>query len=202
MFAIPVARIPPTQLTATTSKVEKGVATTIKEAPTKAVQEAEKQSLELPPAKQDDKNASVADSRALLTSGTIAFAAVSSAFAFVTKTFTDIGPVNVMAGVAVGCLLLIVPVFLVAAIRLYQRNLSAVLEASGWAINEDMRLTRRLGKILAPRLVHPGSFGKAQTDRLRDFSSTLQTQMLENTVGVLYPDIVKDDDGEDGEDEK
>ncbi|MFH0962746.1 MAG: hypothetical protein V2A58_01895, partial [Planctomycetota bacterium] len=40
-----------------------------------------------------------------------------------------------------------VPTIVVAILKLRRRNMSALLEASGWAVNRRMRLTASLGRL-------------------------------------------------------
>ncbi|MFT5129953.1 MAG: hypothetical protein ACI8W8_003582 [Rhodothermales bacterium] len=153
-----------------TKELEKGMAAGL-EAPKPAPE---------PEAKPDDS----LKPRDLLMSGGVTIAALSSSFAFVGSTFDKMGWQNVVNAVLVGLALIIIPVVIVAACRLYSRNLSAVLEASGWAINVPMRLTLRLGRLLAPKPEHPRSFSKVRKDLLRK---------LDGAMGGRMPDMLHRD---------
>ena len=50
---------------------------------------------------------------------------------------------DTLAGILAAVAAVAVPASLVAHLKLRRRDLSAILEASGWAINAHMRLTRR-----------------------------------------------------------
>ena len=92
--------------------------------------------------------------RDLLLFGGIAFAAVGSSLVYLIKTLTDIGLVN--AGLALVSLVLVVALFsaLSGWNKLRKRDMSALLEACGWAVNFRMYMTRRLGHLFShtPRL--------------------------------------------------
>lgn len=79
----------------------------------------------------------------LLAGGGIALAALGSSAAFVVKTFASLTWQSTLAGILAAVAAVAVPASVVAHLKLRQRDLSAILEASGWAINARMRLTRR-----------------------------------------------------------
>jgi len=59
------------------------------------------------------------------------------------KTLASLTWQSTLAGILVAVAAVAVPASLVAHLKLRQRDLSAILEASGWAITARMRLTRR-----------------------------------------------------------
>ena len=79
----------------------------------------------------------------LLAGGGIALAALGSSAAFVVKTFAGLTWQSTLAGILAAVAAVAVPASLVAHLKLRRRDLSAIIEASGWAINARMRLTRR-----------------------------------------------------------
>lgn len=79
----------------------------------------------------------------VLAGGGIALAALGSSAAFVVKTLASLTWQSTLAGILVAVAAVAIPASLVAHLKLRQRDLSAILEASGWAINARMRLTRR-----------------------------------------------------------
>ena len=108
-----------------------------------------------------------------MLSGSVAFAALGSSFAFIAKTLANINYGKMALGLIVGLMVILVPGILVAIYRLWVRNLSSILEASGWAINSRMRLTVRLAALLAPAVRHPKRFTAAGEDVLRAFAEQL-----------------------------
>ncbi|NQZ67388.1 MAG: hypothetical protein HRT89_04905, partial [Lentisphaeria bacterium] len=102
----------------------------------------------------------------LIMSGSLAFAAIGSTFAFIAKTFKEFETVHIISAISCGLGILFIPVMIIAMYKLNTRNLSTILESSGWAINTKMRLTSKLAKLLAPLPIHPDSFKKKGGDAL------------------------------------
>jgi hypothetical protein len=81
----------------------------------------------------------------LLVGGSIAVAALGSAMAYVVSAVTSIAPLKLFGGV-VGLVLAVAGLSALAGwFKLRRRDMGLLLEASGWAINAQMKLTRRLG---------------------------------------------------------
>jgi hypothetical protein len=121
----------------------------------------------LPTKKADASNTA----RDLMLTGSVTFAALGSSFAYISSTFSSMNWEHRMATFSIGLLIIILPVILVAAIKLYRRNISSILEASGWSINAHMRLTPKLANILAPRPDSPGRVFRKKRDLLGTFSN-------------------------------
>jgi len=105
--------------------------------------------------------------RDVVLTGSLALAALGSSFAFIGSTLADLKSAQVLTIFCVGLAVVLIPVVIIAAIKLHRRNLSGILEASGWAINARMRLSTRLARRLAPAPLHPGSFTKLRKDLLK-----------------------------------
>ncbi|MGB2819843.1 MAG: hypothetical protein WBF17_02590 [Phycisphaerae bacterium] len=84
----------------------------------------------------------------------VAGAAIISALAYIAKTVSQ-SPLSVVIGLLIGVLLVVVPTSLVAWLKLRRRDLSAILEGSGWAVNARMRLTRRQSRYFTNRPRYP-----------------------------------------------
>jgi hypothetical protein len=78
----------------------------------------------------------------MLAGGGIAIAALGSSAAFITKTLAAMTWQAVFGGVLLAAAAVLVPTTLVAYLKLRQRDLSTILEGSGWAINARMWLNR------------------------------------------------------------
>ncbi len=113
--------------------------------------------------------ASSSSVRELMMGGSIAFAAVGSSLAFMLKTVSTIQPYQALG--AVGGLLLVVVIFgaLLGLAKLRKRDLAALLEASGWAVNYRMRLTRHLGRLFTRRPDLPENAQQESKDLVRLF---------------------------------
>jgi hypothetical protein len=79
----------------------------------------------------------------ILAAGSIAIAALSSSFAFITKTLSGLGWSVILGGVLATIIAVMLPTSIVAYLKLSKRDLSCILEGSGWAINARMWLTRK-----------------------------------------------------------
>ena len=77
----------------------------------------------------------------ILAGGGVALAAMGSAAAFVTKTIGSMQGPQLIAAVVSALGAVLIPTAVLAVLKLRQRDLSAMLEGAGWAINARMRLT-------------------------------------------------------------
>lgn len=91
----------------------------------------------------------------LLMGGGFAIAALGSAVAYITKTLAGVGYLPIVVAVGVAILAVIVPTSIVAILKLRRRDLSVILEASGWGINARMRLSGGQGRFFTRRPRHP-----------------------------------------------
>lgn len=106
------------------------------------------------PAAQAPAAAPPANAGNMIMGGSVAFAAVSSSLAFITKIVGD-NPGMIINGLIIVCALLAVPTTILAWLKLRKRNLAIVLEASGWALNDRLKLTRGLGRLFTRRRSRP-----------------------------------------------
>ncbi|NLW50848.1 MAG: hypothetical protein GXY85_08430 [Candidatus Brocadiaceae bacterium] len=112
--------------------------------------------------------------RDVLLGASVSVAALGSAFAYVSSRLVDLfgfmktNPIQTTLAVLSVPLVVFVPTAIVAAIKLSRRDLSALLEGSGWAINARMRLDRhqRLQFTQRPRFPK-GATGGPRSRRLR-----------------------------------
>ncbi|MCK4374751.1 MAG: hypothetical protein KAX19_05455, partial [Candidatus Brocadiae bacterium] len=84
-----------------------------------------------------------ASRRDMLLGASVSIAALTSAFAFITKSLAGVKGLTILLALVVVVLVVLLPTALVAAFKLRRRDLSAILEGCGWAINARMRLNRR-----------------------------------------------------------
>jgi len=97
----------------------------------------------------------------------IAGAALGSAFAFITKTLSTVTWWKILIGLGGVVLAVILPTVLVAVVKLRRRDLSSILEGSGWAVNARMRLSRGLSRFFTRRPPYPkGARGTPAKRRL------------------------------------
>lgn len=91
----------------------------------------------------------------ILMGGGVAIAALGSAWAFIANQVSNLHWYVVVVGVVGAMLAVILPTSILAFLKLRRRELSAILEGSGWAINARMRLTRRQGRFFTQRPSYP-----------------------------------------------
>ena len=107
--------------------------------------------------------------RDLLLGGGLAFAAVGSSLAFIVKTLSEVNPWHLGAVVlALGMMVTLTSGFL-GYLKLRSRDMSALLEAAGWAVNFRMKLTRRLGRLFTHRRELPKDAVKRRRDLIDGF---------------------------------
>jgi hypothetical protein len=87
----------------------------------------------------------------------VASAAIGSALAYITKTLAETHPVAILVGILAAVLLVMLPTSIVAWLKLRKRDLSAILEGAGWAVNARMRLTRRQSRFFTRRPRYPAT---------------------------------------------
>ncbi len=132
--------------------------------------------------------------QALLVGGGVAFAAIGSSAAFIMQTISNIALLDALFGV-LGLALSMAAVFgLLGWIKLRQRDISALLEACGWALNGRMRLTHYLSLLFTRRPGLPeGSVRKRQLPRNpRPLVVTVLVLILLALLGWLWirPDLL------------
>ena len=93
----------------------------------------------------------------LLAGGGLAFAALGSAVAYITKTLAGLSIWAIIGGLGGAVLAVLLPTAIQAIVKLRHRDLSAILEGSGWAINTRMRLTHAQSRQFTQRPAYPPS---------------------------------------------
>ena len=112
--------------------------------------------VERPEADQPAESASETRNRGLITGGmlmggSVAIAALTSAAAYITTTLAGVETYKILIGIAAAVLAVMLPTSIVAIAKLRRRDLSALLEGSGWAINARMCLTFSQGRFFTSR---------------------------------------------------
>ncbi len=112
--------------------------------------------------------------RDLLLGGGLAFAAVGSSLAFIVKTLSEVNPLHVGAAVLGLGSIVMLSSGLLGYLKLRSRDMSALLEAAGWAVNFRMKLTRRLGRLFTHRRELPKETVKKRRDLLDGFVAEIE----------------------------
>ncbi len=79
----------------------------------------------------------------MLAGGGIAVAALGSSLAFIVGKLGELNSWQILGGLGGAILAVLLPTSIISFLRLRRRDLSSILEGSGWAINARMRLSRR-----------------------------------------------------------
>ncbi len=85
--------------------------------------------------------------RDLLLGGGIAIAALGSSFAYITKALSQVKPTHILVALVGIAAVILLPGIIVGFIKIRKRDMSVILEASGWAVNVHMRLSATLGRL-------------------------------------------------------
>jgi len=85
----------------------------------------------------------------------VAGAALASSVAFIVKSLSDVRWWKISAGIGAVAFAVMLPTVIIAIIKLRRRDLSSILEGSGWAINARMRLTRKLSAFFTSSPPYP-----------------------------------------------
>ncbi|MAX27383.1 MAG: hypothetical protein CMJ19_23040 [Phycisphaeraceae bacterium] len=92
----------------------------------------------------------------VFAAGSVAVAALGSATAYIAQIFAKNGTLKMLGGLLAAVVAVMIPVAIVALLKLMRRDLSSMLEGSGWAINARMRLTRLQADQFTHRPLVPG----------------------------------------------
>ncbi|MCQ9207331.1 MAG: hypothetical protein NG740_05610, partial [Omnitrophica bacterium] len=85
--------------------------------------------------------------RDLLLGGGIAIAALGTSFAYITKALSQVKPTHILVALAGITAIILLPGIIMGFIKIRKRDMSVLLEASGWAVNVHMRLSATLGRL-------------------------------------------------------
>jgi hypothetical protein len=110
--------------------------------------------LEAPPVDRTSPSA-MQGTVGLVVGASVAVAALGSALAFIINQLRSVTPLQILFSVGVILVLAMIPTLILAFIRIFHRDLAVVLEGAGWAMNDRLRLTRRLGKLFTRRPRRP-----------------------------------------------
>jgi len=104
-------------------------------------------------------------SRDLMVGVSVAVAALGSSFAFITRTIAQVKWWHLVAVLAGMLAVLCIPLILLAIMKLTRRNLSPLLEASGWAINGRIKVSPAMGFLFT----NPAAFPQDARRHRKDF---------------------------------
>ena len=128
--------------------------------------------------------------RDLLLGGGIAIAALGSSFAYVTKALSQVKPTHILVALVGIALVILLPGIIAGFIKIRKRNMGALLEASGWAVNAHMRLSATLGRLFTHVPNLPKDARRERKDIVAQFVkefgySTLRSKKLSIVVLII-----------------
>jgi len=85
--------------------------------------------------------------RNLLLVGGVTIAALGSAFAYITKALSQVRINHILIALLGVAAVIVLPGIIAGFSKIRKRNMSVLLEASGWAVNAHMRLNASLGRL-------------------------------------------------------
>ena len=116
-----------------------------------------------------------------MMAGSVAIAVLGSAAAYIAQIFMTHGIFKILGGLLAALVAVMIPVAIVALIKLAKRDLSCMLEGAGWAINARMRLTRQQAEQFTHRPLVPGVVHRWFTSPV-----FLGTALILIVIGLLY----------------
>ena len=121
----------------------------------------------------------------------VTIAALGSALADITKTLSEAHPGAIACSVVGAILVVMLPTGVLAFLKLRGRDLSAILEASGWGINARMRLTRSQRLFFTQRPGYPAGSRGAPKSRARLVAILLLLILLIAAAAVIIPKVYR-----------
>lgn len=100
----------------------------------------------------------------------LSVAALGSSLAFITQALGGMNYLTILKGLGIAFLTVLIPIIIVALIKMARQDLSSILEGCGWAVNQRMRLTKKLRKQFTAKAKYPR---KAQGTPCKHFFSRL-----------------------------
>ncbi len=137
----------------------------------------------------DSKTGDNSGLRNMLFAGSVSIAALGSAFALIIQAVAKVKLIHIFGVIFGGIAALFVPMMVLSMIRLYRRDIACVLEASGWAVNGRIRLTRALGKLLTFVPEFPEDAEKERTDLVKSYVKALrpgENKTLDRLLCVIF----------------
>jgi len=140
---------------------------------------------------------SAAATRDLLLGGSIAIAALGSTFALMTNLLSKVEMHHILYTILGIAFVVLVPGFIMGFLKLKRRDMSAILEASGWAINIRMKMTRSLGRLFTRRPKVPKDGRKQSKDvlpqilrQLGDRSFNLRRTLTAALIAIVVSAVI------------
>ena len=106
--------------------------------------------------------------------GGLAIAALGTSLAYITKSLSEVKPLQILLALLGLAMVVLLPSILAGFLKIRKRNLSGLLEASGWAVNGHMRLNMTMGRLFTHTPPLPKNARKEQKDIISKFVKELR----------------------------
>ncbi len=124
--------------------------------------------------------------RDLMLGGGLAIAAIGSSLAYITKALSEVKPVQALVVVLGLVLVVLLPSIFAGFLKIRKRDLSGLLEASGWAINVRMRLNTTMGRLFTHSPGLPKGVRKERKDIVGKFVKELRQNTPQTMRSITY----------------
>ena len=107
--------------------------------------------------------------RDLMLGGGLAIAALGSSFAYITKALSEVKLVQVLLSLLGLAMIILIPSIIAGVTKIRKRDMSKLLEASGWAVNVHMRVNTAMGRLFTRTPYLPKGAHKERRDTVSKF---------------------------------
>ncbi len=121
--------------------------------------------------------------RDLMLGGGLAIAALGSSFAYITQALSEVKPVQILMALLGLAMVVLLPSMFAGFVKIRRRDMSGLLEASGWAVNVHMRLNMTMGRLFT----HTPHLPKDARKERRDIISKFVKELGDNTSQPMRP---------------
>jgi len=124
--------------------------------------------------------------RDLMLGGGLAIAALGSSFAYITKALSQVKPTQVLSALLGLAMVVLLPGILAGFVKIRKRDMSGLLEASGWAVNVHMRINTKMGRLFTHTPYLPKKAHKERRDAVGKFVKELGYKTSQSMRPTTY----------------
>ena len=124
--------------------------------------------------------------RDLMLGGGLAIAALGSSFAYITKALSQVKPTQVLSALLGLAMVVLLPGILAGFMKIRKRDMSGLLEASGWAVNVHMRINTKMGRLFTHTPYLPKKAHKERRDAVGKFVKELGYKTSQSMRPTTY----------------
>ena len=124
--------------------------------------------------------------RDLMLGGGLAIAALGSSFAYITQALSQVKPTQVLIALLGLAMVVLLPGILAGFVKIRKRDMSGLLEASGWAVNVHMRINTKMGRLFTHTPYLPKEAHKERRDAVGKFVKELGYKTSQSMRPTTY----------------